>query len=206
MGSGSDARIPQSGAFGKAEPSWRAPPEPKVGGDRPKPLLRQGIWSNCLAWRSAAVDAVDPAARKVGERGEVLLGGEATRLDAADLAWRRRTGNCGPAAADPTHGRIMSKPLGVVHVLVAGEPTEHRLSKHADESVAAVFAGAGVGQSLACHLRQSERVVEFSIGEHASVGGGDRATKLKHQAPVEIEPESLTIRFTRRVRHGRLAQ
>ena len=71
--------------------------------------------------------------------------------------------------------------------------SEHRLSKHADESVAAVFAGAGVGQSLARHLRQSERAVEFSIGEQASVGGDDRATKLKHQASVEIEPESLTI-------------
>ena len=48
MGPGSDARISQFGAFDKAEPSWRAPREPKMADDRVKPLLRQGIWTNCL--------------------------------------------------------------------------------------------------------------------------------------------------------------
>jgi hypothetical protein len=28
--------------------SWRAPPEPKMADDWPKPLLRQGIWTNCF--------------------------------------------------------------------------------------------------------------------------------------------------------------
>ena len=46
--SGSDARISQFGAFDKADASWRAPPEPKVVDGGPKPLLRRGIWTNCL--------------------------------------------------------------------------------------------------------------------------------------------------------------
>ena len=48
MGPGSDARIPQFSAFDKAEPWWRARPEPKMADERPKPLLRRGIWTNCL--------------------------------------------------------------------------------------------------------------------------------------------------------------
>jgi hypothetical protein len=95
----------------------------------------------------------------------------------------------------------MPKALGVVHVLVAGEPTEHRLPKHSDQTSLAILAGAAVSQNFIRHTAQAERVVEFSIGEQASVGGDDRSAKLQRQAPVKIEPERIAIRFTRRVRH-----
>ena len=51
----------------------------------------------------------------------------------------------------------------------------------------------------------TERVVEFSIGKQTGIGGDDRAAKLHHQATVKIDPENIASRFTRRVRHGRLA-
>ena len=35
---------------------------------------------------------------------------------------------------------------------------------------------------------------------------GCGAAKLEHQAAVKIEPKSIRFRFTRRVRHDRLAQ
>jgi hypothetical protein len=49
-----------------------------------------------------------------------------------------------------------------------------------------------------------ERVVEFPVRDQASVGGDHRSSKLEHQPAVEIEPENLANRFTRRIRHDSL--
>ena len=95
----------------------------------------------------------------------------------------------------------MAQPFGVVDVLVSGEPPEHRLPQHADQRMSAVLAGAGVSEPLARHRTEAERVVEFPVGEQTGVRGDDRTAKLEHQPAVEIEPERLAVRFTRRVRH-----
>jgi hypothetical protein len=70
--------------------------------------------------------------------------------------------------------------------------------------MAPIPARARVGQHLAGHRGQSERVFEFAVGEQTGIGGDYRSAKLEHQPAVEIEPEYLAIRFTRRVRHSRL--
>ena len=75
-----------------------------------------------------------------------------------------------------------------------------------DQCVTSVFASAGVGEQIARHRRQPKCVVEFAIGKQPSIGGHDGTAKLQHQAAVEIEPKSPSIRFTRRVRHDCLAQ
>ena len=95
----------------------------------------------------------------------------------------------------------MAEPLGVVDVLVSGQPPEHGLPQHPDERVPAVLARAGVGEPLACHRAQAERVVEFAVGEQTGVRRHDRTAKLERQPAVEIEPQRLAVRFTRRVRH-----
>jgi hypothetical protein len=99
--------------------------------------------------------------------------------------------------------RIMAQAFGVVHVLVSSEATENRLTQQTDKRMAAILAGAGVGQDIARQRRQSEHVIEFAIGQQSGIGGHHRAAKLEHDAAVKIEPESATIRFTRRVRHDR---
>ena len=43
---------------------------------------------------------------------------------------------------------------------------------------------------------QSQDVVQFAIGKQPSIGYDRRATKLEHQATVEIEPQSALIHFT----------
>jgi hypothetical protein len=48
---------------------------------------------------------------------------------------------------------------GVVHVLISSETTEHRLPQQTNQSMAAILAGAHVGECLACHRAQPERVV-----------------------------------------------
>ena len=65
----------------------------------------------------------------------------------------------------------MAQALGVVHVLVAGKSPEDRLPQHSDESMPAVLARARVGENVARHRAQAERIVEFAIGEQSGVGG-----------------------------------
>ena len=156
--------------------------------------------------RTAGMNSVDPLAGKIGERRKVLFAREPSRLEAPHLACRRRASRGRLAADDPAHRRIMAQPLGVVDVLVSGKPPEHGLPQHPHQRVPAVLAGAGVGEPLARHRAEAERVVEFAIGEQTGIGGDDRTAKLERQPAVEIEPERLAVRFTRRVRHCRLNQ
>jgi hypothetical protein len=100
----------------------------------------------------------------------------------------------------------MPKPLGVVHVLIAGEASKDGSPEQSGQAMPPILAGARVGQNLARNVRQSECVVEFAVGEQSGVGGHDRTAKLQPQAVVEVKPENAVIRFTRWVRHGRLAQ
>jgi hypothetical protein len=64
------------------------------------------------------VNPVDPLAGEIGERREVLLGRQPSRLEAAHLARRRSAFRGRLAADDPAHGRIMAKTFGVVDILV----------------------------------------------------------------------------------------
>ena len=71
------------------------------------------------------------------------------------------------AADDPAHRRIMAQALGVVHVLISGEPPEDRLPQHPDERMSAILAGSSIGERFARHRGKAERVVEFPIGEQS---------------------------------------
>jgi hypothetical protein len=70
---------------------------------------------------------VYPSPAQIGESDEVLTARQPFRLEAPDLARR-----CGPpgdsmTADGPAHRGIARQTLGVVHVLVSGKATEHRL-------------------------------------------------------------------------------
>ena len=110
------------------------------------------------------------------------------------------------AADNPAHRRIMAQAFGVVHILVSGKATEYRLPEQPDQCMAAILAGACVGEHSLAIADQSERVIEFAIGKQPGIGGHDGTAKLEHQAAVKIEPNSIRFRFTRRVRHRRLAR
>jgi hypothetical protein len=97
----------------------------------------------------------------------------------------------------------MAQASGIIHVLVSGEATENGLTQQTDKRMAAVLARARIGERIACNHRQAEHVIEFAIGQQSGIRGHHRAAKLGHDPAVKIEPESPTIRFTRRVRHDR---
>ena len=91
----------------------------------------------------------------------------------------------------------MAQAFGVVHVLVSGETPEHGLPKQPDQRMAAVPAGARIGEHVAGHCAETEGVVEFAIGQQSGIGGDPRAMELQLHAAVEIEPERTIDRFTR---------
>src|SRR5215472_8689647 len=71
--------------------------------------------------RPAAMDAINPLTRKIGERREVLLHRQPARLETPHLARRGRRARSSLAADNPAHRRIMAQALGVVHVFVSGK-------------------------------------------------------------------------------------
>jgi hypothetical protein len=78
------------------------------------------------------------------------------------------------------------------------------LAEHADEGVPTVLSRARIGKKITGRWRQSESIVEFAIRQQTGIGGHDGATKLHHDAAVEIESKDAVFGFTRRVRHVRL--
>ena len=98
----------------------------------------------------------------------------------------------------------MPQALGVVDILVSGKPPEHRLPQQPDQRMAAIPAGACIGEHVARHRAETEGVVEFAIGQQSGIGGDPGAMELELQPAVEIEPERALDRFTRRVRHDGL--
>ena len=59
----------------------------------------------------------------------------------------------------------MTKTFGIVHIFVASETAEHRLSQQADRRMASVLAGPRIGEHVACRRGQSACVVKFAIAQ-----------------------------------------
>lgn len=110
---------------------------------------------------------VDPHARQIRKRGEVVVSGQQLGFEAAHMA-----GRCAATldafAAD--NRRIPSEPVGIVHVLVSGEAAIDCLAKQTDEAVPAVLAGPAIGQNITHHRGQAQGIVKFTVGEQTSVG------------------------------------
>jgi len=117
--------------------------------------------SSTSAVAARRLHAIDPASGEVGQRRQVRRRCHRARLEAAHLARGRGLLRHGAPTDDPAHRRIAPEPVGIVHVLVAGEAPEHGLTKLGDQAVAPVPPRAGVGEHLGRHRREAERVVEF---------------------------------------------
>jgi hypothetical protein len=116
--------------------------------------------------RSSLVHLVDPLAGQIGESGEVRRTGQPLGLEAAHLAGRGSSPFDRPVADHPTHCRVAAQSVGVIHVLVAGEPSKYRLPQQTDQQVAPVSASACLRQSLAAACGQCENVVQFAVGQN----------------------------------------
>jgi hypothetical protein len=62
--------------------------------------------------------------------------------------------------------------------------------------VAAILAGARVGERIGPRVSQAHRVIQLAIRQQPGIGGDRRAAKLQHHATVEIEPQRTPVCFT----------
>ncbi len=139
--------------------------------------------------RLAFVHAVDPSARQIRERLQVGVGRQPLGLEAAHLAARSRRTIETLTADDRSHGWIASEPLGVVDILVAGEPTEHRLAEQSAQRMARVVATAAVEELCDRDLGEPEGIVEFTVGEQAAVRRDPDAVEFELDPAVERGPQ-----------------
>src|SRR3954469_4814013 len=102
------------------------------------------------------------------------------------------------ATHHPAQGRIMRQPVGIVHILVSGEPPEHRLAELSNQGMASVRAGAGVRQHLSSGLAQTKSVIEFAAGKQTTIGRDLRSVEFQLETAVERQPKINTLRFTQR--------
>ena len=106
---------------------------------------------------------VDPLAGQSGESGKVLGLAQPLRLEVPHLAGRGGRPGDRPVTDHPAHWGIAVEPLGVVHVLVAGEPSEHRLAQQAGQPMATILAGAAIGELVTGRVGQARRVIQLAI-------------------------------------------
>ena len=125
--------------------------------------------------------SVDPDSRKSGERSEVVVDCQQLSLEPAHLAGRCAAALDSLAVDDPPHRGIAPEPVGVVHILVSGEPSKDGLARQTDDAVPTVLAGPAVSQDITRQYGQAQGIVEFAVGEQAGVGCDPRTVELQLQ-------------------------
>ncbi len=119
--------------------------------------------------RATVMHTVDPNAGKFGQCGKVLVAGQVLRLEASHLTGRSGLSFDGLAADNPAHSGIAAKTVGVVHIFITAEASEHRLTKLPRHAVPSVLAGTTVLEKTRGNLGQAKGVVKLPISKAAAV-------------------------------------
>ena len=93
-----------------------------------------------------------------------------------------------PATHDLAHDRIEGQAVGVIHILISGQPPEHRLPEQSVKPMDCVLAPSGVAQCCCRQVGQPECVIKLAHQQKATVGTELRAAKFHPHARVEIHP------------------
>ena len=105
---------------------------------------------------------VDPLSVQIGQRRLVLEQGQCLGLEPPHLGSRGRLRIDSSAADNLTHDRIKGLAVGVVHILVSGQPSEHRLPELPVKPMDRVLAASRVAQCCCCQIGQPERVIKLA--------------------------------------------
>lgn len=108
--------------------------------------------------RATGVYSINTLARKTGQRRNVLFSGQNLGLEPTHLTGRARLPGHRLPADDPAHRRVRPEPVRIVDILIAREPTEHRLAKLRHQAVTTITAHLAVSQ----HLTRDSRNSSFS--------------------------------------------
>ncbi len=149
-----------------------------------------------LAYGLAVVNRINSAPGQIHERRQVRRLRQQVGLETTHLTGGSRMPLLCPAVDYVSHGWFDREPLGVVGVLVTGEPAEDRLPKLRRRGVLTVVAGALILQQVVSHGRQPEGVIEVAIGHQSSVAGDPWTAKRELQAAVEPDPQRFVASFT----------
>ena len=147
------------------------------------------------------MNLVDPHPVHVGQCLNVRIGGQNLRLETSHLAGGSGLSFNGLAADDPAHDRVEAEPVGIVHVVVPAKASENGLAELPGKIVATVLPTTGVGEYAPGNLAQSDRIIEFSIRQHPSIGRDLGTVELQLQPTVKTEPQNPCFPFTHRVSH-----
>ena len=151
-------------------------------------------------WWAAVMYMIDPRPVQVCQGSNVVAGGQELCLEAAHLTCRSRPLGDGMTADNPSHGRVVPEAVGVVHVLVAAEPSKRGLTKQTGHPVLTVLPSPRVYKPLPGNLCQTKGIVKLSIGEQPSIGRDLGTVEFQLQAAVKTDPQRGLFAFTRRVK------
>ncbi len=127
---------------------------------------------------------------KIGECGEVFLGGQNLRLEAPHLTGRGCLFRDSMASDDPPHDRVETEPVGIIHVVVAAKASENGLAELPDKIVATVLPTTGVRECVPGNLGQPDRIIQFPVGQQPSVGSDLGTVELKLEPTVKFQPQN----------------
>ena len=146
----------------------------------------------------------DPGSGQIRQRIQVGVGRRPLGPEAPHLA-ARSGGTIQPLTADDRpHDGVLGKPLGVIDILVPGEPTEHRLAEQPDQLVARVLTTAAAEQLRDRHVGELKGAIQLAVSEQTAVRGDLGAVKFELDLAVENGPQRQLFGFTRHIPHNRI--
>jgi hypothetical protein len=104
--------------------------------------------------------------------------------------WERGTAN------DRAHRGVAGEPLGVIDILVAGEPIEHPLAEVPAQLVARVLATAAVEELRDRRAGAPEGVIQLAVSEQTASAPGMTAQDISIQKRIGIPKRIWTFMVT----------
>jgi hypothetical protein len=128
-----------------------------------------------------------------------LLLGQHFRLERLQARSQRRPTLPNLVGTDQPEGRVSGEALGVVYILIPGQPAVDRLPQQVGQRQLDILAPPGIAQVAVYEFAQAETFVQLAHQNQATVGGHSRALKLDPQSGVERELKGPLLRLTHRL-------
>ncbi len=145
--------------------------------------------------RLAVMDTIDPCAAEISEGFQIVIGRQPFGLEPPHLAAGGAVAVVSLTTNDRAHDRIGSQPLGVVDILVAGETNKDRLPQECGQTVVDISAASALAEDGRGEIRETDNVVQFAIGEQATVRRDAGAMKFELDPAVEDGASELARAF-----------
>ncbi len=134
----------------------------------------------------AIMEAVDPLAVQIGQRGPVLGQGQRLGLEPPHLRGRGCPRINSAPAHNLAHDWIKGETVSVIHILVARQSPIDRLPEQPVEPVDGVLAPSAVTQRTQRKVGQPKRTVQLAHHKQTAIRTELRAPELQPYPAVEI--------------------